>query len=277
MAKKDTKKSWLIFPDVHSEENNDEIEEALVAKAHELMGEGDSFKFFFLTGNYLGVKGYAYSTFRHWPGALKPGASKTRRPILDATFSCLSVYLSGLVSYTTDFKYAHDEIKDILDKTGRSDLVEIVEEKLPFATLPPKEMLKEGQTPISPYYLIKNDEDLLLAELYPSVQLTEIIENIRSRYFCFFNSETGYNCFGFFDNLPENARFGFNTTPKVFDQVPDEKNILKFIDKEVETLKDLFQIFITIYNNSYLSQYVIEDYESLLNKVLEFDMETEIK
>ncbi|MHA1793768.1 MAG: hypothetical protein ACTSVI_14085 [Promethearchaeota archaeon] len=268
--------SWLIFPKIHSENHSQEIEDALIEKAHELLGEGDKFKFFFLTGNYLGAFGYAYSTIRFWPGAIKPESSKSRRSILDATFACLSVYLAGLVSYTAEYAYAYDEIKEILEAKGRPDLVEIVEEKLPFVSMPPKQMLREGQTPISPYYLIKNDDEIILAELYPSVQLTEIAEKqLRSRYFCFFQFQ-GYSCFGFFDNIPAKARFGFNTTPKEFKAMPTEENILKFINEEVETLKDLFVIFINIYNNSYLVQYEIENYETLLNKVIQFDIENEI-
>ncbi|MHA1372302.1 MAG: hypothetical protein ACTSRA_21595 [Promethearchaeota archaeon] len=271
------KKKWLIFPTMHSTNHSEAIESAIIEKSHELLGEGKSFKFFFLTGNYLGSRAFAYSAVRYWPGAMKPESIRSsRRPVLDATFACLSVYLTGLVSYQTEYLYAYDEIKDILEKNDRPDLVEIIEEKLPFVSLPPKQMLKEGQSPISPYYLIRSDEDLLLAELYPSVQLTEIIDKIRSRYITFFNYQ-GYNCFGYFDNLPENARFGFNTKPKEYNDIPDEESIINFITKEVETLKDLFVIFITAYNNAFLTQYLLDDYESLLNKVLEFNMETEMK
>ncbi|MHA1998050.1 MAG: hypothetical protein ACTSU9_08020 [Promethearchaeota archaeon] len=247
----------------------------MINKAQELIDEGEKFKFFFLTGNYLGTFGYAYSTVRYWPGAIKPESSKSRRSILDATFACLSVYLAGLVSYTTEYMFAYDEIKEILEASGRPDLIEIVDEKLPFVSMPPKQMLKEGQTPISPYYLIKSDQEITLGEIYPSVQLTEIAEkNIRSRYFCFFQYQ-GYSCFGFFDTLPEKARFGFNTPPKVFEKDPTEENIIDFINNDVETLKDLFVIFISIYNNSYLTQYEIENYETLLNKILQFNMESE--
>ena len=51
---------------------------------------------------------------------------------------------------------------------------------------------------------------------------------------------------------------------------------MDFIENEVETLKDLFVIFIQIYNNSYLIQYEIENYETLLNKVLHFDMDMDM-
>ncbi|MBD3187672.1 hypothetical protein GF325_12630 [Candidatus Bathyarchaeota archaeon] len=270
-----SKKDWLIYPKIHSKAQSDEIESALTDKAQELIDDKEKFKFFFLTGNYLGSFGFAYSTIRYWPGAIKPEGSKTRRSILDATFACLSVYLAGLVSYTSEYMFAYDEIKEILETNGRPDLVDIVDEKLPFVSMPPRQMLKEGQTPISPYYLIKSDQELTLGEIYPSVQLTEIAEkNIRSRYFCFFQHQ-GYSCFGFFDTLPENARFGFNTGPKEFNKEPTSDEIIKHINEEVETLKDLFVIFITVYNNSYLVQYEIENYETLLNKVLQFNMESE--
>ena len=273
------KADWLIFPSVHSDIHSQEVEDALIKKAQELFGEqqeGENFKFFLLTGSFLGAFGYTYSTVRYWPGTIRPESKKSgRRPVLDAVFSCISIYLSGLVTYQTDYDQAYAEIKEVLEKSGRPDLAEIVEEKLPFVSMPPKQMLKEGQTPVTPYYIIRNDEDLLLAELYPSVQLTEVVDSIRSRYTVFFSYQ-GYTAFGFFDNLPENARFGFGTPAKNFDKTPDEKGVMEFISKDVETLKDLFVALITAHQNSMLMQYKIEDYESLLNKILEYKME-EIK
>jgi hypothetical protein len=274
MAKKD--KDWLIFPSVHSELHAQEVEDALVKKAQELFGEqegGENFKFFLLTGGFLGAFGFTYSSLRYWPGSIRPETKKSgRRPVLDAVFSCISIYLSGLVSYQTDYDQAYAEIKQILEKNNRQDLAEIIEEKLPFVSMPPRQMLKDGQTPVTPYYVIRNDEDMLLAELYASVQLTEIVDSIRSRYLVFFSYQ-GYTAFGFFDNLPENARFGFGTTPKTYDKNPDEKSLVEFIEKDVDTLKDLFVAFITAHSNSMLMQYKIEDYESLLNKILEYKME----
>ncbi len=269
-------KDWLIFPSVHSEIHSAEVEDALVKKAQELFGEqegGENFKFFLLTGGFLGAFGFTYSTIRYWPGTIRPETKKSgRRPVLDAVFSCISIYLSGLVPYQTDYDQAYNEIKMVLEKNNRPDLAEIIEEKQPFVSMPPKQMLKEGQTPVTPYYVIKNDEDLLLAELYPSVQLTEIVESIRSRYLMFFQNQ-GYSSFGFFDNLPENARFGFGAPPKIYTGDPDEKSLINFINNDVETLKDLFVAFITAHSNSMLMQYKIEDYESLLNKILEYKME----
>ncbi len=270
------KKNWLIFPEVHSELHSPGVETAIIKKAQQLFHEGDDFKFFLLSGNFMGAFGYVYSAVRQWPGTIRPEAAALkksgRRPVLDATFACLSIYLSGLVNYQTDYNIAYDEIREVLDKSGRPDLAEIVEEKLPFVSMPPKQMLKEGQTPVSPYYVIKNDEELVLGELYPSVQLTEIVESIRSRYFVFYSSQ-GYTAFGFFDTLPENARFGFGTPPKVYEGDPEDAQLLNFIDKEVETVKDLFSTFIAAHTNSMLIQYKIEDYESLLNKILEYNME----
>jgi hypothetical protein len=273
MAKKS---DWLLFPTVHSPEHSVAVEDALVKKAQELFGEregGENFKFFLLTGGFLGAFGFTYSTIRYWPGTIKPETKKSgRRPVLDAVFSCISIYLSGLVAYQTDYDQAYNEIREVLLKNNRPDLADIIEEKQPFVSMPPRQMLKEGQTPVTPYYVIKNDEDLLLAELYPSVQLTEIVESIRSRYLVYF-SAGGYSAFGFFDNLPENARFGFGAAPKTYEGDPDEKSLINFIEKDVESLKDLFVAFITANSNSMLMQYKIEDYESLLNKILEYKME----
>ncbi|HME52864.1 MAG TPA: hypothetical protein VKM55_11650 [Candidatus Lokiarchaeia archaeon] len=275
MAKKGSGESWLIFPSVHSTEHSQAVEDALVKKAQELFGEieGENFKFFLLTGGFLGSFGFTYSSVRYWPGTIRPEAKKSsRRPVIDAVFSCLAIYLSGLVAYQTDYDQAYAEILDVLEKAGRPDLADIVEEKLPFVSMPPKQMLKEGQTPVTPYYLIKNDEEILLAELYPSVQLTEIVDSIRSRYMVFFSYQ-GFTAYGFFDNLPENARFGFGTPAKNFEGMPDENGILQFIEKDVENLKDLFVALVIAHSNSMLMQYKIEDYESLLNKILEYKME----
>jgi hypothetical protein len=269
MAKK---QNWLIFPSVHSERHSEKVEAALLAKAQELFGEDESFKFFLLTGNFLGTHGYTYSALRQWPGAIKPESGKSRRPVLDAQFACLSIYLSGLVSMQVDYNEIYKELMVVLEKSGREDLADIVEEKLPFVSMPPKQMLKEGQTPITPYYIIKNDDDMLLGEMYPSVQLTEIAETIRSRYFVFFSYQ-GFSAFGFFDNLPEVTHFGFGVVPKEFDKTQDEDGITEFIEKDVENLKDLFAAFITVYNNSLMIQYMIDDYESLLNRILEYKME----
>lgn len=274
MAKKS--KDWLIFPEVHSELHSEAVESALIKKAQEIFGKGDgddTFKFFLLTGNFLGTHGFTYSAVRYWPGAVKPESKKSgRRPVLDATFSCIAIYLSGLVNYQADYDAAYEEIKNLLENNGRPDLAEIISEKLPFVSLPPKEMLKEGQTPVTPYYLIKHDEQMLLAELYSSVQLTEIAESIRSRYFVFFSHE-GYSAFGFFDNLPEHASFGFDTPPREFEGEPDEQAIIDFINNDCSSLKDLFSAFISVYNNGFLIQYKIDDYESLLTKILEYNME----
>jgi len=270
MAKKE--KNWLIFPSVHSESHSDAVEAAMLAKAQTLFGEDESFKFFLLTGNFLGTHGYTYSALRQWPGAIKPESTKSRRPVLDAQFACLSIYLSGLVSMQGDYNQVYKDLMGVLQKSGREDLADIVEEKLPFVSMPPKQMLKEGQTPISPYYVIKMDDDMLLGELYPSVQLTELAESIRSRYFVFFSFQ-GFSAFGFFDNLPDVRKFGFNATPKEFEGTPDEAGIMAFIEKDVENLKDLFSAFVTVYNNSLMIQYKIDDYESLLDRILETKME----
>ena len=99
-------------------------------------------------------------------GVTKPSESSRKKPILDAIFACLSVYLSSLISFQTDFNFAYEEIKKILTEKDRDDLWEIIR-KVPFVSLPPAEMFPENlKSPISPYYVIKQDEELTLGELY---------------------------------------------------------------------------------------------------------------
>jgi hypothetical protein len=278
LAKKKTESGdgWLIMPKPHSSYNDPAVENALLEKARELLGkkvtaDGEELNFMILSGNFFESKGYAYSAIRDWKGAAKPSAlGAKRKPILDATFACLSVYLGSLVSFQVDFYYAYDEIKKILLDTNREDLWNIIEEKLPFVSLPPAEMFPPGlKSPISPYYVIKQDEELCLGELYPSVYLSNVVTNLKSRFFCFFSAE-GSTGFGFFNDLPVSAKFGFSKTPKLFTDVPTSENLIKFI-KKAETLKDLFAALIHCHNASMLEQYLIEDYESLLNKLLEMD------
>lgn len=270
MTKKD-KESWLIMPKPHSTFNDEVIEDALQTKARELLAtDSQSLQFMMLSGNFYETKGYAYSAIRDWRGATKPSASARRKPILDATFACLSVYLGSLVNFTIDFFYAYDEIKKILLDQDREDLWIIIEEKLPFVSMPPQEMFPEGlKSPISPYYVIKQDEELLLGELYPSVYLSNIVRSLKSRFFCFF-SFMGYTAFGFFNHLPISAKFGFNKEAKTFDDIPNRENLLEFIEN-AETIKDLFVALVNAHNSSMLEQFLIEDYESLLNKILEMD------
>ncbi len=270
MAKK--KKSWLIMPKPHSTFNDEAIEEALLEKARELLAtqHTENLQFMIMSGNFFESRGYAYSAIRDWKGAAKPSEKARRKPILDATFACLSVYLGSLVSFQVDFFYAYDEIKNILMESDREDLWIIIEEKLPFVSLPPQEMFPEGlKSPISPYYVIKQDEDLCLGELYPSVYLSNVVNNLKSRFFCFFSYE-GYTAFGFFNNLPISAKFGFDQDIKSFDDVPTGENLVEFINKS-ETIKDLFVALINCHNSSMLEQFLISDYETLLNKLLEME------
>ena len=92
---------------------------------------------------------------------------------------------------------------------------------------------------------------------------------MKSRFFCFFSYE-GYTAFGFFNLLPLSAKFGFEKPAKQFDGVPTTENLIKFID-ECETIKDLFVALITAHNASTLEQFLIEDYETLLNNLLEME------
>lgn len=256
---------------MHSTFNDEDVERAFLDKARELIGE-TNLNFMFLSGNYFQEKGYAYSAIRAWRGAPKPSQKKGgRKPLLDATFACLSVYLSSMVGYTIDYFFAFDEIKEILVEKGREDLWEVISEKLPFVSLPPLEMLPEGlKSPVTPYYTIKSDENLVLGELYQSVHLSNIVKTLKSRYFTFFSYQ-GYTCFGFFRHLPLSANFGFNKEPQAFTaDIPSSEEIIKFVE-EARNLKDLFVGFIEAHNASLLEQYLISDYESLLNKVLEME------
>ncbi|MBD3350288.1 MAG: hypothetical protein GF364_02270 [Candidatus Lokiarchaeota archaeon] len=265
------KKDWLKMPIPHSTFNDDNVEEALLEKARELIAPGDlNLQFMMLSGNFFETKGYAYSAIRDWRGMTKPSKNQKRKPILDATFACLSVYLGSLVSFQVDFWYAYDEIKKILIDNDREDLWIIIEEKLPFVSMPPAEMFPEKlKSPISPYYVIKQDEDLCFGELYPSVYLSNIVKSLKSRFFCFFSYQ-GYTAFGFFNLLPLGAKFGFEKEPKDFEGVPTSENIIEFTNN-CETIKDLYVALITAHNASMLEQFLIEDYETLLNNLLEMD------
>ena len=268
MAKK--KEKWLIMPQPHSSFNDDSVEDALLGKARELLGNASGLSFMMLSGNFFETRGYAYSAIRDWKGATKPSTSSRRKPILDATFACLSVYLGSLVSFQVDFFYAYDEIKKILLDSDREDLWIIIEEKLPFVSLPPQEMFPQNlKSPISPYYVIKQDDDLVLGELYPSVYLSKVVANIKTRFFCFFSYE-GYTAFGFFNVLPMDAKFGFDKPSKEFNEIPDSNNLGRFIEN-AENIKDLFVALIQTHNASMVEQFLIPDYESLLNKLLEME------
>ncbi len=272
MNKLTAKKSkWLILPQPHSSFNDDEVERALLDKARELLGaESPGLSFMLLSGNFFETKGYAYSAIRDWRGAAKPSKTSKKKPLLDATFACLSVYLGSLVSFQVDFFFAYDEIKKILMSADREDLWIIIEEKLPFVSLPPQEMFPGNlKSPISPYYVIKQDEELVLGELYPSVHLSKIVTNLKSRFFCFFSHE-GYTCFAFFNVLPLSAKFGFGRRPTDFTGTPSSKNLVKYINNAAN-LKDLFVGLIHSHNSSLLEQFLIPDYESLLNKLLEME------
>lgn len=204
---------------------------------------------------------------RAWRGAVKPSTKGGRLPLLEATFASLSVYLSSLLSLQSDFYFAYDEIKEILIEKKREDLWSIVEEKLPFISLPPKEMYGSQVSPISPYFVINQDDDLTLGEIYPSVYLSEIISSIKTRFFVFFQHQ-GYSAFGFFNSLPSRKNFGFEKTPKEFTLDPTPENISKYT-KGAKNLKEVMIALIHAHNNALLEQYLIDDYELLLNKILE--------
>ena len=114
MAKK---KTWLQMPIVHSKFHDAKLESILINKSIDLLtgDKGEAPSFLFLSGAFFDVKSFAYSGLRAWKGAVKPSDSNGgRRPVLEATFASISVYLSSLLALQSDFFFAYDEIKDIL-------------------------------------------------------------------------------------------------------------------------------------------------------------------
>ena len=107
MAKK---QKWLIMPKVHSKFNDQQLQDTLIDKATDYLSSAkrEAPAFIFLSGQFFDVKGFAYSALRAWKGAAKPSDSG-RRPLLEATFASLSVYLSSLLSLQSDFYFAYDE------------------------------------------------------------------------------------------------------------------------------------------------------------------------
>lgn len=267
MGKKKQDK-WLIMPQLHSGFKEPEIDLALLNKTKEFLtdDDGDVPQFIMLSGNFFDVQGFAYTALRNWRGAIKPGEDTKKQPILEATFASLSVYLSSLLSFQQDFYYAFDEIKQVLMDQERWDLWAIVEEKIPFVSLPPKEMFGLRSSPISPYYLITQDGSLTLGELYPSVYLTKIIKSMKARFFCYYTFE-GYTAFGFFDSLPPSENFGFEAEPRALGAGADKDSIVKYVENS-KNLKEVLVALINSHNNALLEQYLIPDYETLLNKLL---------
>jgi len=267
MAKK---KKILMMPVVHSKFNDKSLEDSLLNKSRNLLTrkKGTAPSFIFLSGSFFDVKGFVYTGLRAWKGAVKPSyGEEGRRPLLEATFASLSVYLSSLLALQADFFFAYDEIKEILLEKKREDLWAIVSEKLPFISLPPKEMYGSQVSPISPYFVIEQDDELILGEIYPSAYLTKVISSIKTRFFVFFQY-LGYSAFGFFDSLPERTKFGFEEKAREFEGEPTSENLQKYANN-AKNLKEVLIALIEAHNNAYLGQYLIEDYELLLNKLLE--------
>ncbi|TXT56280.1 MAG: hypothetical protein BAJALOKI2v1_590003 [Promethearchaeota archaeon] len=263
------RKKGLKMPKVHSKFNVDKLEEILTDQAIKFLSDEkrEAPSFIFLSGSFFDVKGFAYSAIRAWKGAAKPTEDDSgKRPLLEATFASISVYLSSLLSLQSDFYYAYEEIKEILLEKNREDLWAIISEKLPFISLPPKEMYGNQVSPVSPYFVIRQDEDLILGEIYPSVYLTKVIKSIKTRFFVFFQYE-GYTAFGFFNSLPSRKNFGFEETPKPFDEDPSPENLIRYT-KNANNLKEVLIGLIHAHNNAYLEEYLIEDYEELLEILL---------
>lgn len=260
------------MPVVHSKFNDKELQDTLNDKSRDLLTkeQGVASSFIFLSGSFFDIKGFAYTGLRAWKGAVKPSnTDEGRRPLLEATFASLSVYLSSLLALQADFFFAFDEIKDILMNVKREDLWTIVSEKLPFVSLPPKEMYGNQISPISPYFVIKQDDELILGEIYPSAYLSKVIDTIKTRFFVFYQYQ-GYSAFGFFDSLPDLSNFGFEQQPKEFNEEPTPENLIKYANK-ANNLKEVLIALIHSHNNAFLEQFLITDYELLLNKLLEGD------
>ncbi|HEC38175.1 MAG TPA: hypothetical protein ENI29_08060 [bacterium] len=122
-------------------------------------------------------------------------------------------------------------------------------------------------SPVSPYFVIKQDEDITLGEIYPSTYLTQVIENIKTRFFVFYQYQ-GYSAFGFFNALPELSKFGFNEKARDFDAEPTSKNLIEY-SENAKNVKEILISLIHSHNNALLEQFLIPDYELLLNKLLE--------
>jgi hypothetical protein len=260
------------MPVVHSKFNDKELEDSLINKSRTLLSKekGEVPSFIFLSGSFFDIKGFVYTGLRAWKGAVKPSTTdEGRRPLLEATFASLSVYLSSLLALQADFFFAYDEIKDILLEKKREDLWTIVSEKLPFISLPPKEMYGNQVSPISPYYVIEQDDELTLGEIYPSAYLTKVITSIKTRFFVFFQYQ-GYSAFGFFDSLPDRDKFGFEEKARDFNDEFSAENLKNYADN-AKNLKEILVALIESHNNAFLEQFLIPDYELLLNKLLEGD------
>jgi hypothetical protein len=259
------------MPKLHSTFNDAEVEQALLNKARELLGkEEQDLSYILLSGNFFDTRGYAYSAIRDWRGAIRPSESSKKKPKLDATFACLSVYLSSLITFQVDYNYAFEEIKTILMEKERDDLWTIIEEKLPFVSLPPAEMFPEGlKSPISPYYIIKQDGDMTLGEIYISVYLADAVKNLKPRFFTFFSWE-GNTAFGYFNVLPTAANFGFDETPRPFEGDPTTQNLVDYINGATN-MKELYIALTTCHNNTVLEQFLVEDYENFLNTLLSIE------
>ena len=78
----------------------------------------------------------------------------------------------------------------------------------------------------------------------------------------------GYSAFGFFDSLPDRSNFGFEEKAKDFNEEPTSKNIIKYAES-AKNLKEVLIALIHSHNNAFLEQFLITDYELLLNKLLE--------
>ena len=257
------------MPKIHSKFNDEDLEGVLIEKATQFLSTEtkEAPSYIFLSGGFFDVKGFAYSALRAWKGAVKPSEKGGRQPLLEATFASLSVYLSSLLALQSDFYFAYDEIKEILMEKKREDLWTIISEKLPFISLPPKEMYGNQVSPISPYYVIRQDDELTLGEIYPSAYLSSIITSIKTRFFVFFQHQ-GYTAFGFFNSLPGRKKFGFEEKPRDFSNDSSATNLVKYT-KGATNIKEILIALIHSHNNAYLEQFLIADYELLLNKLLE--------
>ncbi|MFW9952153.1 MAG: hypothetical protein ACFFKA_18685, partial [Candidatus Thorarchaeota archaeon] len=72
-------------------------------------------------------------------------------------------------------------------------------------------------------------------------------------------------------SLPELSKFGFEEKVNDFNGEPTAENLIKYA-KNAKNVKEILIALIHAYNNALLEQFLIPDYELLLNKLLEGDI-----
>ena len=147
------------------------------------------------------------------------------------------------------------------------DLWTIIDEKLPFVSLPPNEMFPESlKSPISPYYTIQADNELTLGRLY--IHQFTFLTLLKTEIGSLHSLHTKETAFAYFNVLPKSAKFGFDQQVPDLIKTDNGRNLENYI-KNASTMEELFIALIHSLNEQKLIQYEIADYESLLNRLLE--------